>query len=174
MAVTAPRPAVVICEINGETVAVVDLDREQSGEHVRSLGWQKPDPKWTHVDSAGHFHAYGADGTTPTLVRSGTEHWCEDCQDEHWEYVSRCVLCDEEITPGTIHTGPQTEWVAGPVAWTLKVAGYRKVADRISVRVTGDHGEFFGIMHWASESATSEGPVVSTWVGSLSKRMEIE
>jgi hypothetical protein len=65
----------------------------------------QPDPAWTFTDTAGHAHAYAADGADhyPTLIsKYGEVEWCNECEDTHADYLGMfCRQCDEKIRPGT-------------------------------------------------------------------------
>lgn len=53
-----------------------------------------PDHTWTFTDANGHFHAYKADGTLPTLDAVGTENGP----------VYYCKVCRLSITPAVLNT----------------------------------------------------------------------
>lgn len=101
-------------------------------------GTTKPDPAWTFVDDSGHFHAYAADGSTPTLLRA------EDLLNE-------CTICHQQITPDTIWIPGDTyrKLIPGRSRWTLtlNVTDFARVlgvypGDRVSVR---RGREWFGV-----------------------------
>lgn len=74
------------------------------------------DPNWVHVDSHGHTHRWmaGPDPLVPlTYPQRQTAvsptlryvledpYWCAECSDEHHFGHYVCVLCGDEVTPGT-------------------------------------------------------------------------
>ena len=70
----------------------------------------EPDPDWRYTDQQGHKHAYvpGEEDHYPTLVTVLEEpYWCPDCHDEHQDSHHECVICGEEIVPGSrVPPGP--------------------------------------------------------------------
>jgi hypothetical protein len=94
-----------------------DHVRRREIQTAREIG--EPDPEWTHLDTAGHFHAWAIDLSgkphTPTLVGKPEEVPCEngpECEagcvahGGTWETVlQRCIVCDEEVEPGMRGTG---------------------------------------------------------------------
>ena len=64
-----------------------------------------PDPAWEHTDSNGHFHAFAADGKTPTLETYSVHIGCDGscggvCEGEGYdENRWKCAVCGEEVEP---------------------------------------------------------------------------
>ena len=96
---------------------------QQTMTPLYSLGGiQKPDQKWTHIDSNNHKHQYDSD-KLPTLeyVEPITEeYWCDDCNDSHDQIIKegcyKCKLCGEKVTPGYVNdTSPYI--IYGPVEY---------------------------------------------------------
>lgn len=100
-------------------------------------GSQGPDPAWTHLDAAGHWHAVAQGGAGrkdkelwyPTLVRQrGEEYYCTDCQDTHegngfWA----CVICGEEIAPAMRYEpGKRERLPAGAPEWRIELTVNRE------------------------------------------------
>ena len=118
--------------------------------HVETTSLAQPDSGWEHVDSSGHWHAYGENHELPTLeVR--TEH--QDC-DGSCAYgacegfaVDRCYcrICGAEVRPG-VKEGPHTVTRPGVKSWHLEVDGYPGAPnDRVSVRISTATGTYFGV-----------------------------
>lgn len=145
---------------NGEPVTGT-LTVEHNVEIVRSLG-PKPDPKWSFVDAAGHFHAFDQNGERrpyPTLTRKSRHHDCdgfhtvdtidnEDEECEGWDetyYV--CRICDEEIEPGEI-PGPHETQIAHPDQWRVETVGadlWNRLGGNVTVRATNGETVHFGV-----------------------------
>lgn len=83
------------------------------GQEIRD-----PDPAWTHIDAAGHFHAWaladegtsGQGAQTPTLHQRETLTPCPGgCGDPDCGGVTvltwHCALCGEEVERGYVGTG---------------------------------------------------------------------
>lgn len=114
---------------------------EQETEEIdvtSAIGTFKPDPAWRFADRVGHFHAYAADGSTPTL--------------RHFpDYGYECLICGQDIQPATIAVPPDgfRKVIPGRTTWTLTLL----VTDFVRVlgaypgnRVTVRRGrEWFGI-----------------------------
>jgi hypothetical protein len=105
----------------------------------------EPDPRWTFVDSAGHFHARNAEGELPTLVSRPEHVDCDgscggQCGGEGYTAVHwHCAICGEEAVPGTV-PGPHEVVVARRRSWSVLVEGGPVFAvERVSVRL-----EFYG------------------------------
>lgn len=109
-----------------------------------------PDPKWTHIDSNGHFHARGDDQTMPTLENRpehvpcdgscGTLGGCEGYSESHWH----CRICGEECEPGTI-PGPHRVKIGETKQWTVEIYGSAPEQGTCTVRVVTKDGTRFGL-----------------------------
>lgn len=120
-----------------------------------------PNPDWTFVDGAGHFHAFDGDGKLPTLRERRIEHsrrsrrifrqprsWLNlEWKRRHWyETVLVCDVCGDQISPwwrlGSCH-----QTVPGLTAWRVRVheavqnLGY---GVRASLVVDGGSAQYFG------------------------------
>lgn len=108
----------------------------------------KPDPSWSMVDEAGHFHAAWQEGRHveyPTLqTRSRPcDGACGDPSHEESYYV--CRICEVEIRPGKI-SGPHYYAVRGPEEWECVVSAELPLLKAVSIRVTVDGDtEWFGV-----------------------------
>lgn len=140
--------------VNGIPVIcrVIDIDRECIDT---STNLPKADPRWSHTDAAGHYHAYSSveDGLRyPTLKirveripctipEHGTD--CEGSNITHWH----CRICDVEITPRTI-PGPHHESVPGRTTWSARLRvpseSLSTIKGLVSLRVTMADVEYFG------------------------------
>jgi uncharacterized protein (DUF433 family) len=118
---------------------------------VSSETGRKPDPKWVHTDAAGHFHAWSAAGTTPTLERRTRHVECDDsCA--HWDdepcagydvpYLA-CRICGEEIRPGTVRD--DARYRPGLIDWSVTAAVLVTPGDQVTVRVELPDREVFGV-----------------------------
>ena len=140
----------VTCIINGQPVPVVSVDVETESIDITSISDMKPDPKWEFTDAAGHYHAYTDKGETPTLEQVGEDYWCQDCNDHHTDYTTQCTLCGEEVNPRRIETGGTfKKSMPGRTTWTMRVLSeeFMRVGDRVSVHLTEEGRESFGVMH---------------------------
>jgi len=124
----------------------------------------KPDPWWSAVDSAGHFHAYDQSpdaeraGHYPTLQTRVEEIECTD--PDHWDPDSPCTslniihwhcrICGEEIAPGVL-VGPHTDHIDGRYDWQAKVGvpfegAMGLIGQEVSVRAEVGDWWIFGAM----------------------------
>lgn len=144
--------------INNETPTAGMLTIETEMVDVTLARKTSPDPNWTYVDSAGHYHALASDGTLPTLTAT-TEH--RECggacgADECEGYdvtVYECAICGAEVEPGRITTYPAgREFMPGRTSWTVQVP---RNVDRglLSVRVEVGDRTFFGVAERVSGRA---------------------
>jgi hypothetical protein len=87
----------------------------------------KPDPRWSTVDSNGHFHARTAEGY-PTLRSKEIPLPCDGacggiCGGEGTSRTEwSCVICREVIEPGLID-GPHYETMSGLTDWSAQLTG---------------------------------------------------
>lgn len=147
--------------INGGTPLPARLEVVQ--EHIDvSTNLPQPDPRWSTSDKAGHFHACSTDYTYPTLNRRTEHRDCDGgdgtCGDECEGYdvsVWSCRLCDEQITPGTVH-GPRFQSVPGMSWWTVRFDG-PALAGEVSVRYDVGDTVYFGTAHAEVRSLTMRG-----------------
>ena len=167
-----------ICVIDGQPTPISDWHIDQEWVDVSSLSDVQPDPKWSSTAAAGHFHAYADNGDTPTLRTVAEEHWCADCHENEMTYTLRCVLCDEEITPGTVNRGPTSKSIPGLRTASLTLR-YRPDVRRplaygsaVSVHLSSDGQEFFGTMHVVGNTF-SQDEITQTLTGQLDQRMPL-
>lgn len=120
--------------VNGGEPMRGEFSVEQDCIDVTTCGGEwKPDPAWTHVDAAGHFHAYGHDGELPTLryVRRKRK-----------PSVYRCIACNKKVEPGGRRDFSRKQ-MAGRQDWTLTVEG-EVPNEQFSFRYTAGEREYFG------------------------------
>lgn len=64
-----------------------------------------------------------APADTAATIASAMSHyetyWCEDCFCEHTETHLECVICGEEIEPGTVAPSGFREFTPGPKSYYL-------------------------------------------------------
>lgn len=140
----------------------IDADRtypgvliiEQNYEVIRSNIATKPDQRWEHIDSHGHFHAYDQDGKLPTLVTRPRHVDCDGscggvCDGEGYNITEWfCAICDEQIEPGQVDDhGPHR--IPTRKDWSIKVQSDAPITgDKVTVRVELEHGiVMFGVAH---------------------------
>lgn len=118
----------------------------------------EPDPRWEHVDTNGHYHAYSGEDTNhyPTLTVR-TEHVdCDGscrglCDGEGYTHDRyHCRICNEEIKPGAM-PGPHRHDIPGLKEWSVQVEGYTPdnlatMGDSVSVKLDCEDGPtWFGV-----------------------------
>lgn len=145
------------------------LDIRTEVVEIRSLTSTKPDLNWTHIDAAGHFHAYAHDGALPTLARSVRRVACNgECGDsgcEGYETVEYgCLICNAEVIPERIADEP-TKSIPGPVSWEVLVEQYVDLGQEVSIRVVTDNGTYFGVAAPVSLEAEHGRPPVTKLTG---------
>lgn len=125
--------------VNGKSLINCELNIEVEQIDVTTM--TEPDPNWTFIDAAGHFHAYTKDFALPTLKRVemfvAVEPDTDDDDepvagelDEFWDegeadysYTElHCRICDENIVPGTRSTMGRKS-VPGRKSWSVDVTG---------------------------------------------------
>lgn len=109
MPTTAVSEVVMRASLNGSPFLDAALSQERHVDTVQSASAFKPDPSWHVVDANGHYHAWAANGTLPTLRVQYLEDTTHSYEDEG-EAPSRphyyCHICSEEIDPVYV---PDTE-----------------------------------------------------------------
>lgn len=93
---------------------------------VTTLGATRPDPSWSKVDNAGHFHAWDKAGKLPTLKLHTALEGCplahcdhEEC--EGWERSwYACVECADPVEPGRL-PDPGRKFMPGMSHWSVLV-----------------------------------------------------
>jgi len=139
------REVTVSVDNGPEVPGVLMIDRQ--AVDVTTIRKVKPDPRWTYVDAAGHWHAYDKGGGLPTL-RSETQHVeCDNADhgvcDGYERTVHRCVVCGEAVTPGKVTAySDGYELIPGSEIWRVDV-GRRVVGDPVSGRARGAGGRGF-------------------------------
>jgi hypothetical protein len=131
--------------IDGRKAVNAELVETTQAIDVLSSG-PIPDPRWSTVDEAGHFHAVAADGSYPTLDRNLEHRECNGgcggvCEGDGYEVaVWSCRACGEAIEPGTT-PGPHYATIPGLKDWRLKYRTSTTVpgaGSRVSVRFEPD------------------------------------
>lgn len=147
----------------GEGIVVIDgngpyrceVEIRQEVEMVRSDLAAKPDAQWEHTDSRGHFHAFAADGTLPTVRKDfehvpcdgacGFESGCEGYDRPIYE----CLICSERVEPRYVpdHAARTVGVpVEGPKSAIITLHTCEALPEKkISLRVTHKGGEMIGI-----------------------------
>lgn len=147
-------------------IATLELFINERGPHLGTLHIEtdlidvtmagntyKPDPGWTWVDKAGHFHAFTGDGSLPTLERYEKHLNCDGscagvCSDEGYtETRYRCRACGKRVKPGyavdvaggTPRTKPGRTW------WFAEVRGRTMWGADVSIRAVAGGRTFFGL-----------------------------
>jgi len=145
---SAPQLQVFVNE-QGPFPGVLNIETERI-DITSGTDTHKPDPKWTHVDRAGHFHAF-ADGKLPTLQPYEKHHACPDpccaCNGEGWsETRYRCRLCGKRVRPGYVVDVPggTPRTMPGLTTWTVTVTSQAQWDADVSLRVVAGTDEFFG------------------------------
>jgi hypothetical protein len=118
-------------------------------EQIEVSGMTGPDPAWSAVDPAGHWHGAAFNGekvTYPTLRECDREALCEECLGHGTEcahdgcvggcadcetcrgagtvtvtYLG-CAICKAEMTPGIV-TDPGRSYAPGHMTWWVEVEG---------------------------------------------------
>lgn len=145
---------------------------------VTPLQVVKPDMRWSHVDSKGHYHAFSdnKEEQLPTLRRENLTHeHSEDLGDDEvevWtsiEVVYHCHLCDEKIEPKWDVSTPTHRIMApGRLSWRVGVRAIgsncgllsQLNGQEVSVRVEDDEQTLFGIgLFRVSAGEGGDGPV---------------
>lgn len=144
---------------NGDPVRA-ELHVFQDVQEIRSA-LPRSDPNWSHVDAAGHYHAYSDDEHDhyPTLLVRSEHRDCDGscggvCQGEGY-HVDKylCRICQEEQHPGALH-GEHVIYRPGRKDWELTVEA--DVENRqVSVVVRNGDTEHFGIAIGGDRIVTS-------------------
>lgn len=145
---------------------------EVETQTIYSASATKPDPSWSYVDPAGHFHAWSFAGDrpkTPTLWRY-TEHVdcdgscgegaCEGYDVEHY----RCLICDAPVEPMRILDQGPAVIVTGE-GWRATLDGWPgevdAVTEAVSVRILSGDLELFGVARVSDWQMGPDGTQVS-------------
>ena len=152
--------------IDGDGPYPCEVEITQQVEMVISMSATKPDARWSHTDSRGHFHAFTEGGKLPTLRREDVEVPCDgSCGFEggcegYTVPKYYCAICDEIVEP---RYEPDYEArtvgvpIAGPKFATVTVHTLGVLPEEtVSVHVTHQGGEMVGIgdlklTEWDSE-----------------------
>ena len=152
--------------IDGDGPYPCEVEITQQVEMVISMSATKPDARWSHTDSRGHFHAFTEGGKLPTLRREDVEVTCDgSCGFEggcegYTVPKYYCAICDEIVEP---RYEPDYEArtvgvpIAGPKFATVTVHTLGVLPEEtVSVHVTHQGGEMVGIgdlklTEWDSE-----------------------
>lgn len=122
----------------------------------------KPDPSWSTVDRAGHFHATAPVQERglrrveyPTLDVRSVHHDCAGCEDDEEcegydvsEYA--CRICGETVSPGVL-ANMFREMAPGRTYWSVEVSGGADLmayqGETVTVRATAGGRTHLGIAH---------------------------
>lgn len=143
---------------------VVNIETERIDITVGSPTYG-PDPAWTHVDKAGHFHAYGRDNALPTLEKYEKHIGCDGqcgggCGDEGYtETRYRCRLCRKRVKPGRAMKtyGGEQKSMLGRTSWWVTVQSRTQWNTDVSVRVVAGKRTAFGLATPRMSSASPDG-----------------
>lgn len=138
--------------INGGDPLRCTLECRRETVYVRMDRAVKPDLSWTFTDTAGHFHAYTADGHLPTVKAKQVHVACDGCGDETCEGYDvteyHCLACDQIVQPVTAPDYDAMNGVAVPGrrSWGLTVHDVVPTNNgRVSVVVRSPAGDtWFG------------------------------
>jgi hypothetical protein len=128
---------------------------------VRSGCATKPDPGWTLIDEAGHYHAFGRDGKLPTLVARNRHIECDGscggvCGGEGYDITQHfCAICDELIEPDYVPDSG-AHLIPGPRSWTVEVDDLVQGAV-VTVRIVANGEVLFGVASVGSFEVTHDG-----------------
>lgn len=157
---------VVMVSVDGQDSVHGTLTITRKYERVRSSS-PRPDPRWFFIDSSGHYHAYDIrherEHRSPYLTLderkrfypcNGIEHSPDECDGWSDTYYT-CIVCGEEIKPGTIE-GPHSINVYEGEDWELEVETPIPSSGRVSVHITSAAKEWFGfaVVSWLLTSST--------------------
>jgi len=137
---------------NGEPL-LCEFEITHEAINVDSRG-PRPDPNWSTVDAAGHFHAYdqgnGEVGHYPTLRTESAHVPCDGscggvCEGEGYDVTYYlCRICGVRVEPGLVQ-GPHSVTMPGRISWAAIVYGVDNIAEQVTVRISTDAAEYFGV-----------------------------
>lgn len=149
---------VMVTVNNGEPIPGY-LIIDQGYETVWSATATKPDPDWTFIDDAGHFHAYAADGKLPTLRGEQRHVSCDGscgglCDDEGYSETEwHCLICGVPVIPRRVPDS-QSRRIPTLTTWTVELRTERPIeCGPVTVRIQDARGDVrFGVAsaHMAS------------------------
>ena len=150
--------------IDGEGPYECEVEIVQQVEMVTSMLASKPDARWQHTDSHGHFHAFATGGELPTLRKKFEHVPCDGSCEPRCEGYDRpyyeCLICDEQVEP---EYAPDYEAqtvgipIQGPKSATVTVHTRQSLPEKtVSLHVTTGDVELIGIgdlrmVEWNSE-----------------------
>jgi hypothetical protein len=149
-------------------------------EMVEVSGMTGPDPVWSAVDEAGHWHGASTEGdkiTYPTLRKYGRNEQCSECAGygddpdclcygagELTVTYLGCAICEAQMTPG-VTSNPGRSYAPGHMTWWVEVEGAAEAwglgDDRpviVRVIVAGEHGArqlYFGVARMTARSVAA-------------------
>lgn len=152
--------------IDGDGPYPCEVKITQQVETVISMSATKPDARWSHTDSRGHFHAFAEGGKLPTLRREdvhvpcdgscGFEGGCEGYTVPKYY----CEICNETVEP-RYEPDYEARTVGVPVKGaksTILTVRSRGLLpeETVTLRVIHRDGEMIGIgdarlIEWDSE-----------------------
>jgi hypothetical protein len=155
--------------------ALGELVIERDVQYVSSLSCMRPDKSWTHVDRSGHFHAFDENEKLPTLAVRTVHVGCDgDCGYDNCEgYTDTehlCQICGVVVKPKYVDRGAERTALPGLATWRVDAQltsrlGAQLMDEKVSVRLIGDAGEFFGVALVASVWPTAQGDAKARLVG---------
>jgi hypothetical protein len=180
----------VLASINDGPLLPAVYEVDQQVLDISSDRATKPDPAWSLVDDAGHFHAFDADGSLPTLDGTRVPMPCDGscggvCEGEGYS-VTRytCRACGQEVRPVWVpDVAARTATMPGMKDWSVQVEFHDqpppqwKRDDLVSVRLEDDpEGVRFGLGYCVGRSVARglDGVVVTVTIsgaGPLGTRM---
>jgi hypothetical protein len=127
----------------------------------------KPDPQWTHVDKAGHFHAIAEGGKFPTLEAYTKTSPCPGgCGDPGCEGTTevryRCRICRKRVKPGRVldQAGGERRTMPGLTTWTVRIDHREALGDDaadVSIRAVAGERTLFGVARRHMTARNSDG-----------------
>lgn len=141
------------------------LTIEQHYETIRSNIATKPDQRWEHIDTHGHFHAHDNEDKLPTLIARRRHIDCDGscggvCGGEGYDITDWfCAICNEQVEPGRVDDhGPHS--IPTRKDWRIKVESDAPITgNRVTVRFDLGNGVvMFGVAAIGSfEMTVSDG-----------------
>lgn len=135
----------------GPYLGTLNIETEQI-DITMGRSTYKLDPKWTHVDKAGHFHAVTGDGKLPTLEPYTKTSPCGgECGDSGCDGMTeqryRCRACRKRVKPAYVVDVPGgvKRVMPGLTTWTATVRTRTAWTADVSIRATASNSTVFGI-----------------------------
>ncbi len=151
--------------VDGKADLPAELTVEQEIITVRSEHATRPDPTWKHTDDAGHFHAWSNGDALPTLEARTRQAPCDGacggvCDGEGYSVTEHfCRICDQQIEPGRTPDHREKR-INGRRSWSILIDSNQPLGqsgDRVSVVVSRDFLDYFGVAQIAGLDMVSDG-----------------